>query len=179
MRYYRRPYSRYATAFIALPPINSSSSSHSLPYRLTLTLSWYSYLRTLFLQLQIATHFLLAAFLFVIAAQHRVLHTQQRYYHVHQLLSLLSYFAIRTPPPFPLFFLFAFFCPGTQYHARAFYDQSAVVASAVDWPVLQLWMQARVWSAVNSNETGAACFVLFVSRASAWWLSLSCCCGCC
>jgi len=160
VRYYRRPYARYATAFIALPPINSSTDSP--PYRLSLSLSSYSYLRTLFLQLPIATHFLLSAFLLLIAAQHRVLHTQQRYPHIHQLFSLLS-----APQLALLLFssvcLFTLFCPGTQYHARAFYDQSAVVASAVDWPVLQLWLQSRVWSVSNSNETGIACFVLFVA----------------
>ena len=160
VRYYRRPYARYATAFTALP--STGSPVDTPPYRFTLSLSSYSYLRTLFLQLPIATHFLLSTFLLIIVAQHRVLHTQQRFPHVHQLLSCLSL------PAFLLllllsFCLFALFCPGTQYHGQAFYDQSAIVARAVDWPVLQLWMQARVWSVVNSNETGIACFVLFVA----------------
>ena len=160
VRYYRRPYARYATAFIALPPINSSSSDAS-PYRVNLSLSPYSYLRTLFLQLPIATHFLLSAFLFLIAAQHRVLNTQQRFPHIHQLLSFLS-----TPSLVLVFLssflLFALSCPGTQFHARAFYE-STLEASAVDWPVLQLWTKARLWSAANSNETGVACFVLFLA----------------
>ena len=160
VRYYRRSYARFAIAFIALPSINSSSASP--PYRLSLSLSPYSYLRTLFLQLPIATHFLLAAFLLTIAAQHRVLHTQQRFPHIHQLLSTLST-PLLAVVLLSSFCLFAVFCPGTQYHARAFYDQPAVVMSAVDWPVLQLWLQSRVWKAVNSNETGFACFVLFVA----------------
>ena len=161
VRYHRRPFARLATAFIALPPINSSTSA-SPPYRLQLSLSPYSYLRTLFLQLPIASHFLLAAFLLLIAAQHRVLHTQQRFPHVHQLPSCLSK-PLLALLLFSSFCLFALFCPGTQYHARAFYEQSEVVARAVDLPVLQLWSHARVWSGVNGNETGVACFVLFAA----------------
>ena len=161
VRYYRRPYARYATAFIVLPPINSSTSSSS-SCQLSLSLSSYSYLRTLFLQLPIATHFLLAAFLLILAAQHRVLHTQQRFPHIHQLLFSLSVPALALLL-LVSFGLFAVLCPGTQYHARAFYDQSAVVASGVDWPVLQLWMHARLWNVVKSNETGVVCFVLFMA----------------
>ena len=157
IRYYRRPYGRYATAILFLPPLPSPAV-----YTLSLSTSYFSYLRSLFLQLPMLPHFLLSAFLLLCARQHLLLRRHQQFPFFWQLLTATP--ATQVAILFAsISLLFALSFAGTMPHAAAFVSGAALPASSSARSIIELVASSSLFTRINSNETGVAGLVVFLA----------------
>ena len=157
VRFYRRPYDRWVTAVLVVGGADDATVLVELSF------SPYSYLRTLFLQLPLLPHFLLSAFLLLLALQHRHLRVYGAFPHLpHLFVSLLHRPLVAVVSLASLSVLFIAAFPGTQFHAEAFLSPSAL-SSAPSYSLLSLLLESSLWTRLNRNETGLAGLVLLVA----------------
>ena len=157
VRFHRQHYDRWATALLVVGGEKEGRVT------VELSLSLYSYLRTLFLQLPLLAHFLLSAFLLLLALQHRHLRLYGSFPHLHELLLTLLHrplVAIASLLCLSVWFIAAF--PGTQLHASAFLSPSPVPSSS-SHSLLSLLPHSTLLRAWNRNETGLAGVLIFLA----------------